>query len=112
MPTDRIIRSNFQVPPGPDQRIEVARLDVQAYEDLRIVAFNASDSEDAVLLRLIFDENGEAFGPLDAIILAPGADVTQTYAVPGVVVLVTAESTAGGSASGAILVFGARTGRR
>ncbi len=98
----------FSIPTGSTRQL--GTVDVYAYSQIRVVAFeNAGSPTDVkVLLTFASGPGGILIGPLDTLTLTPGTNLTRVYDVPGTALSISVTASAGkaGQDGVGLVIFG------
>jgi type III secretion protein HrpB1 len=94
------------IPAG--QSKQLGMVDVSPYSQIRVVADERVGSPTGISIRLTITEGNELVAQLDILRLAPHAQVTQVYPVPGAKLTVFADAIGGSGSDGIdVLIYGA-----
>jgi hypothetical protein len=109
MPTQLAFRTQqgaVSIPVG--QSKELGTVNVQPFEQIRLVADERAGSAGSVRLRLTITEGQELVAQLDEPTLAPHTQITRVYDVPGDTLTLFADAIGPGTGSAAVdvLVYG------
>lgn len=108
MPTSLAFRTKVggvTIPAG--QSLNLGSVDVSKFERIRVVADERVGSGTGVHIRLTITEGSELVAQLDVLNLAPHAQVTRVYEVPGTKLSLFADAIAGsGNDTIDLLVYG------
>jgi type III secretion protein HrpB1 len=103
----------FRTPPGAvsipvGQSKELGVVNVGAFSAIRLYADERAGSAGSVRIRLTLTEGNELVAQLDTPVLAPHAEITKVYEVPGNNLTVFADAIGPGTGSAAVdvLVYG------
>jgi hypothetical protein len=94
------------IPAGHSQ--ELGSVDVHNFSKIRVVADERVGSATGMNIRLTITEGSELVAQLDVLSLAPHAQVTKVYDVPGRKLTVFADAVGGGSGNDGldVLIYG------
>lgn len=94
------------IPAGQSKELGV--VDLSAFSKIRVVADERVGGGSGIVLRLTITEGDELVAQLDTLSLAPHAQVTRVYDVPGAKLTIFADALPGsGSDAVDVLVYGA-----
>jgi|ERR1043165_1224629 hypothetical protein len=102
----------FRTPPGgvvipAGQSKQLGTVDISPFSTIRVVADERVGSPTGVSVRLTITEGNELVAQLDVLQLAPHAQVTRTYAVPGTKLTIFADAVGGTGSDGIdVLLYG------
>lgn len=102
----------FRTKPGAEsipggQTKQLGVVDVAKFERIRVVADERTGSASNITIRLTITEGNELVAFLDHFTLAPHAQITRVYEVPGTKLTVSAEAAPGhGSDAVDVLIYG------
>ncbi len=74
------------------ESVELGRVDVSRFNEVRVVADERSESASGVSVRLALTEGQELISDLDVLTLDAAAQVTRTYSAPGSIITVIAQA--------------------
>ena len=93
------------VPAGTSKQLGI--VDVTAYSKIRIVADERVGSGSGVVIRVTITEGSELVAQLDTISLAPHAQTTRVYDIPGSKLTIFVDALAGVGSDGVdVLIYG------